>query len=86
MQRAFNLIDQLRDVVHVQPGPPLAKIPRFDSEGSMRPRVRRTCQTTTKGFVHHVAERATSPAGEGFKLRCDILVEGQRRSHTLMLS
>lgn len=85
MQRAFNLIEQLRDVVHVQSGPPLAEVPGLDSEGSMRPRVRRIGQTTTKGLVDHFAERATGPAGEGFKLRRDIFVECQGRSHTLML-
>ena len=86
MQRALNLIEQLSDVVHVQPGPPLPEVPGLDFEGSMRPRVRRTSQPTTKGLVDHFAERSARPAGEGFKLRGDILVEGQRRSHTLMLS
>lgn len=86
MQRAFNLVEQLRDVVHVQPRPSLAEVTGLDSEGSMRPWVRRTGQTTTKGLVDHVAERATGSAGEGFELRRDILVERQRRSHTLMLS
>ncbi len=86
MQRAFNLVEQVRDVVHVEPGPSSSEVTGLDFEGRARPRVRRTGETTTKRLVDHLAERATGPARERSKLRRDILVECQRRSHTLMLS
>ena len=86
MQRAFNLVEQVRDVVHVEPGPSSSEVTGLDFEGRARPRVRRTGETTTKRLVDHFAERATGPARERFELRRDILVERQRRPHTLMLS
>ena len=86
MQRAFNLIEQLPDVVHVEPGPPPAEVTGLDPERLAHPWVRRTRQTTAKRLVDHVPERATGPARERFELRGDVVVEGQGRPHIMMLS
>lgn len=84
MQRPLDLIEELRDVVHIQPGPraqrtslDLERVPRAGSRGSH--------QATPKGIVHHVPERSSSPAGQRPELRGDILIERQRSAHTMML-
>lgn len=84
MKRALDLFDQLRDIVQGKPWPEapqiagryLEDLPRGDA--SIR-------QPTSQRLVDDVSERPAGAARFRLELGSHIVIQGERRSHALML-
>lgn len=84
MERAFQLFHKLADAVVVQARP---RAQRFGSDGerwnplALPPQV----QSRPQQVVHDLLEGTPRPAHFGLHSRSHIIIEGQSRSHILML-
>jgi hypothetical protein len=85
MQRALHLLDQISDVVQVESGPSAAELTSVDDKSLARLRPRCIGQASTKCVIDHLAKGASSPTGHRLQLGGHIIIEGQGRSHIMML-
>ncbi len=85
MKRSFDLVQYLGDVVEAEPEAECAEVSRDHPEWPAPCNRTRRSQSAAERVVHGVAERAVRLPRLRPKLRGHILVEGQRRSHTMML-
>lgn len=84
MSRPFDSLQNLRDVVQAAPRTPPAKAARRDPETLAARRPLRH-QASPKRLVDHVAECAPAPPRRSLQLRRHIVIQGERRSHILMI-
>ena len=85
MLRPFDPIEQLPDIVEVQPRLSGAQIADVDDERRPFLRSGRGGQSTAQGVVDNVLEGSPAPPGLRPELRGDVLVERQRRTHIKIL-
>ncbi len=62
MQRTLDLLEELRDVVQVQPRPEAPEVPRGNREGFTRGGRGRAGQAAPKHVVDDIAKRPAGPA------------------------
>ena len=86
MQRAFQLLHHLGDIVERQPRLEIADIAHCYSEcltlGRCRPAY---CQSATQRFIDNVAEWTPGTARFRLQLGGHIIIEREGRPHALML-
>ena len=85
MERALDLLDEIRDAVQTESGPELAEVAglhfeRFVRGGSWRPG-----KTAPEGLVDDGPEGPAGSPRQRRQLGRQILVEGDGRAHALML-
>ena len=85
MERPFDLLQQVADVVEGQAGTELAEIARDDVKRLTHAGRRARYEASTQGLVHNRAKRTSRSTGFGHELRRDVLIECQRSPHALML-
>lgn len=85
MLRPFDPIEQLPDVVEVQPWFGGAEIAGVDDEGRPLLWSGRGGQAPPQGVVDHVLERTPAAPGLRPQLCRDVFVERQCRAHIMML-
>lgn len=85
MQRSFNLIEKFPDVVEAESGPEPPEIPNLHLERLARRLCRRLDQPAPERVVDDGAEGPSRSLGQGLELGRHVVVEGNRRAHTLML-
>jgi len=85
MERALDLLEQIGDVVQVEPRPQAPEVARFDLEGLTWGRGGGAGETAPEGVVDHVAEHPARPPGQGLQRAGNVFVEGDGRAHILML-
>ena len=83
MQRAFDLLEERANVVEIEPRPKsqVAHIPLHGSAGGGG----RAGEPATQRVVDDVAKRSARLPRQPLELGSDILIEGQRRAHIMML-
>jgi hypothetical protein len=86
VERAFNLVEQFRDVVQVPTGQPATKRSRVDRKSISRPLLEGRGESTTKRLVDDITKRAPGSADDGLQLCRDVVIERQGRPHIMMLS
>lgn len=84
MPRAFDLLEQLTDVLVVEPGAELQRA-RLDDEGRAPLEVPPQRESQPQGLVDDLLERGASAAGLGFELRRHVIIESESRAHIMML-
>jgi hypothetical protein len=85
VKRALHMLDELRDVVQRKPWLEVAKIAgRYFEALSWRGDAP-AGQPPAQCFVDDIAERPAGAARFGPELGCHILIQGEGRSHVLML-
>ena len=85
MERALDLLEHIGDVVQVESWPEAPEVASLDLERLARGRGRGAGETAPEGVVDHVAERPARSPDQGLQLAGDVVVEGERRAHILML-
>ena len=85
MKRAFDLLDQVPDVVHAQPGPEGAEVPSLYRESFSRSTGRGECQAAAQRVVDHIPEGSPRSPRQRRQFRRHILIKRQRRPHAVML-
>jgi hypothetical protein len=80
----FDPFQQLADVIDVETGPKAAETAGLDAERLTRSRAH-SHEPTPEGFIDNVFEWAARPARRGLQLDRHVLIQGQRRSHIMML-
>lgn len=86
MQRTFDLLDQLERIVERQSGAKAPEMMRNHSELRTFAGDTWRRKTPAKGFVRNLAKGPARSPHFGLQFRGDVLVEGKRRSHALMLA
>ena len=85
MKRAFYLLDELGDIVEAKPRPQITKIAGRDLEPPPLRGGAPALQPPPQRLVHDLAKGPASALGLRLKLGRDVVIEGQRRPHALML-
>jgi hypothetical protein len=85
VERSFDLVQQLADVVEAEPGAEFAKISRRHPKRPAPSGLARRSQSAAERFVHGFPERPVRLFRLRAQLRGHILVESQRRPHIMML-
>jgi len=85
VERSFDLVQQLADVVQAETGAECAEIPRDHLKWPPPCGRARRGQSAAERVVHGVPERPVRLPRLRPQLRGHVLVEGQRRSHIMML-
>ena len=85
MHRTLDLVEQIGNVVDDQARPSSPKVPDQDHKRFACLRLGRLRETATKCLVDHIAEGAAGAARERLQLRRDVVIEGQSRTHIMML-
>ena len=85
MQRTLDLLDELPDVVERKARPQIAEIPRRDLEGLPLRDPASARQAGAQSLVDDLFERSASPPRFRLELRRNVVIEGQRRPHIMML-
>lgn len=85
MERSFDPIEEIRDVVEVEPGaePPEVACPNAERLAASPSGA--TVKRETQELVHRFLERLPAPADLRLQLGRDIFVQRQGRSHIMML-
>lgn len=85
MKRALDLLDQSGDIIQTQPWPEITEVargyPELPRSGGGAP----ARQPATQRLVDDLAKRPAGAARFRLELGRDIVVQGERRSHALML-
>lgn len=85
MKRAFDLLDQLRDIVEGEPCPKMTEIAGGNLERLPRSRTVSSGQAATQRLVDDVTEGTPGTPRLRLELGGYIIIQGERRSHALML-
>jgi hypothetical protein len=85
VKRALYLLDQLRDIVQGKAWPEVPEITGSYRKGLPRGGDASIRQPAPQRIVDDVSERQSGTARFRLQLGRDVLVQGQRRSHALML-
>ena len=85
MQWSLDEIDELSDVVEVHAGSKASHVSRLDLECRSFLDGGRLRQASAKRLVDDVAKGAAGTAGQPLQLGRDIIIQGECRSHILML-
>ena len=85
MERPFDALQELTDIVEAEPGPQVAEIPGDDGEAAARRGGARRGKPPAKGLVNCLTERSVRSSGFGLQLRRHVLVQRQRGTHIMML-
>ena len=85
MERAFDALKELADVIGGETWPKAAEVPGFHSEGFPRARAGRLDQPAPEGLVDDLAEGASGSPSHGNQLGGDVVVEGECGAHIKML-
>ena len=85
MKRPLHLFNELRHIVQRKSRPELTKVAGRHLEHLPLRAAPLACQPATQRLVHNVTKRAASAARFRLKLGCHIIIQGQSRSHILML-
>ena len=85
MKRAFNLLDELGDIVQGKPRPEVAEIAGRDLEGSRLGGDASARQSAAQRLVDDLLERPAGAARFRLELGRHVVVEGEGRPHVLML-
>ena len=85
MGRSVHLLEQVPDVVEPNAGPE-TETPGLDAERFARSLRLSGAETRPEQPVHHDLESLAGSPGDGPQLRGDVVVQGERRPHALMLS
>jgi hypothetical protein len=85
VQRALDLLDELRNIVQRKPWPKVTEIARCDLEGLPLAGSATRRQSATQRFVHDLSKRPAGAARFRLELGRHIVVQGERGSHVLML-
>ena len=85
MERAFDSFEQVADVVDGDSRPQAAEIARIHPECRARPGGFLGRQSSAQGVIHDLLERQALSPRFGLQPRGDVFVEGQGRSHIMML-
>jgi len=86
VQRPFHRVEQVSDVVEPDPRPKRAQVSGLNHERRLGiPPPGSGRESPSKGVVHDGAERFTGTAGLRLEPTGDVFVEGQGRSHIVML-
>jgi hypothetical protein len=85
MERTFQLVEQIRNVIEIESWPAAPELTRPDYERLARLRPRWLGEPPTKSLVDDIAERAAGSPSHRFQLRRDIVIQRQCRSHIMMI-
>jgi len=85
VKRPLHLFNELRHIVQRKSRPELTKVAGHHLEHLPLRAAPLACQPATQRLVHNVTKRAASAARFRLKLGCHIIIQGQRRSHILMV-
>lgn len=85
MERSFDLLEQLGDVVEAEAGSQRPEVPRLHREGRTRPARRRPGEPPAERVVDDLAEGEPRLPGQRLQLRGDVIVERDRGPHVMML-
>ena len=85
MQWPFDLFDEIGNVVQIESRPKASEVTGLDRERLTRRRGRRPGPAPSQRIVDHIAEGPPRPARQGLELGGDVIIQGQRGAHTLML-
>jgi hypothetical protein len=85
MQRAFNLIEQIADVVEVQTRPQISQVPDDDLELSGALRFRPIHQTAPDRVVNDITKGPPRTSRFSPQLGRNIVIQCQSGSHVMML-
>lgn len=86
MCRTLDPFEQFANVVESKPRPQIAQVPGLYAKRAHPGRRLPAQESTPYRLVDHLAERPARTAGLGPQLGGDILVQGQRCTHFIMLS
>jgi hypothetical protein len=81
---SFQLLEELADIVESQPRPEIAEIAGVNVKRG-RIAARTTLKARSERFVDDFLKRAPGPSGLGAKLRFNIVIKREGRTHALML-
>lgn len=85
MKRAFRLLDEFGHVVQVQPRPDIAQIAGHNLEGWPLNGDASVRQPVAQRLVDNLFERPAGAARFRLELGGHVVIEGESRSHVLML-
>ena len=85
MKRAFYLLDQLRDVIEGKSRLEVAEVARDDSEWMLPGRGPPARQAAPKHLIDDLAKGPSRTAGLGLQLGGHVIIQGECRSHIMML-
>jgi hypothetical protein len=86
VERAFDPLEDLADIVEVQAGAKIAEVSGLHGEPPAHARCAGHGQAPTDCLVHGLAERAVGLPGFSPQFRGHIVIEREGRSHIMMLA
>lgn len=81
MERTFNVLDQIGDIVQAEPGPNAAQISRFYRERLASGLATARDQPLPQRLVDDLAKGTSYATNFGLELRCHIVIESEGCSH-----
>jgi hypothetical protein len=85
VDRAFELLQEIANVVQVKPGTKRTQVSRFDAKGLVRRLRFLRMESQAKILVHDLLERPAALSSLRLQLGDNVIIQSESRSHALML-
>ncbi len=86
MDRAFELLEKIANVIQTKPGTKRTQVSRFDAKGPSGPLSFFRVEPQAEIFIHDVLERPTATSSFRLELGGNVIVQSESRSHALMIA
>ena len=85
MDRAFELLQKIANVIEIKPGTKRAQVSRFDTKRPTGPLSFFRVEPQAEILIHDVLEGPTATSSFRFELGGHVIVQRESRSHALMI-